>query len=69
MIIKVGDRVCSEFGCGPVVAITKEWVVHENEYGNEVCLCLKYDAVWISPTGYEQGSDQTKTMEIPECDT
>jgi hypothetical protein len=36
--IKVGDYIASEFCAkGKVIAITKEWVIYENENGVEFC--------------------------------
>lgn len=35
MKIRIGEIVQSEFGRGRVVAMSKEWCVHEDEAGNE----------------------------------
>lgn len=36
MKVKIGDIVESEFGTGPLVAVTKEWVIHEVVNGDRV---------------------------------
>ena len=45
MIVKIGDIVSGEFGTGKIVAITKEWIVHENEKGKEMALPIS--EIWI----------------------
>lgn len=61
MKVKVGDVVCSEFGRGPVVAITKEWLIHIDE-GNdkrpEVILNLDHDPIWVPRDAFEIGGGQ-----------
>lgn len=42
MKIFIGDKVTSDFGTGPLVAVTKEWVVHNIEDGSEVAVPIGY---------------------------
>ena len=45
MLVRIGTVVESEFGRGPVIAITRQWIIHEAE-GNEE-IALPYSDVWI----------------------
>jgi len=46
MIAKVGDVVESDFGRGKIVAITKEWVIHEDDDGTHEFAVSREDG-WI----------------------
>jgi len=45
MFIRIGDVVSSEFGTGPVVAITHQWIVHLSKNGEEQA--VQHDEIWI----------------------
>jgi len=47
MKIKRGTIIESDFGKGPVVAITKSWVIHEDKHGKEYALLAADDTFWI----------------------
>lgn len=47
MKIKRGTIIESDFGKGPVVAITKSWVIHEDERGKEYALLVESETFWI----------------------
>nr|WP_305910497.1 hypothetical protein [Methylomarinum sp. Ch1-1]MDP4523255.1 hypothetical protein [Methylomarinum sp. Ch1-1] len=40
MKIKRGVTVQTDFGVGPVVAITKDWLIHLDEKGREICVYI-----------------------------
>jgi hypothetical protein len=46
--VKIGTVVESDFGTGPVVAITKEWLIHLNQRGKEACCYLKDNDISIA---------------------
>ena len=52
MIINIGDIIASEFGEGPVVAITKDWVVHDCGNGTEAAIPKDDGQFWIPVSGY-----------------
>ena len=48
MIVKIGDIVETEFGKGPVVAITKQWLIHARlKEDDEICVYLPDNDVWV----------------------
>ena len=47
MKVKRGDIIASEFGQGPIVAITKDWLIHLQEEGEEVCIYKPHNNYWI----------------------
>lgn len=47
MRVKIGDIVASEFGQGPIVAMSKTWCIHEDEAGNEIA--VEWADVRIAP--------------------
>ncbi len=47
MKVSIGDIIQSEFGIGKIVAITKEWIIHEDEKGNEIAAHKKETPMWI----------------------
>jgi len=48
MTVRRGDTIESEFGRGLIVAITKQWVIHEIRGGEEeVALYRARDSFWI----------------------
>ena len=47
MIVKRGTIVESDFGYGPVVAVTKSWLIHQTEDGTEVCIYIPDGGVSI----------------------
>lgn len=47
MIVKRGDIVGSDFGIGAIVAITKSWIIHLNERGEEICVYLPENMVYV----------------------
>jgi len=49
MKVKMGDIVVSEFGSGPIVAMSREWCIHEDEAGNEIAVCWPDVAVQAVP--------------------
>lgn len=68
-VLKVGDEVESEFGRGKVVAITKEWLIHENKSGDEVALTRDDDTFWIPVTDFEIGGGQDLQIDVADTDT
>ena len=52
MIINIGDIIASEFGEGPVVAITKDWVVHDCGNGSEAAIPKDDGQFWIIEPEY-----------------
>lgn len=63
MMVRVGTVIGSDFGVGPVVAITKEWIIHESEQGSEFAISRDDDTFWIEPTGIEIGGGQDLEIE------
>jgi hypothetical protein len=49
MRICIGDTIESEFGKGPIVALTNEWVVHDTGDGHEAALPIPADGQWWIP--------------------
>lgn len=41
---RIGTVVQTDFGIGPIVAITKEWLIHHDEKGREVCIYLPFNS-------------------------
>lgn len=69
MKVKVGDVVCSEFGKGPIVAITKEWLIHVDEaqeVKREFALSLSDDLIWIPCEAFLPGGGQDGEAEAKE---
>ena len=66
MKIKVGTEIESEFGRGPVVAITKKWVIHEVEDGDEVGLYIGNQEFWIPVTEREIGGGQERDLQVED---
>lgn len=50
MKVSIGDTIESEFGRGPVVAITEEWIVHDTGDGHEAALSIADHAFWVPVT-------------------
>jgi hypothetical protein len=67
VIVKVGDEIMSEHGQGPIIAITKEWIIHKTNEGYEVALHIG-DDYWEVPAKTVEGlSDEAKlTVEADE---
>ena len=64
MIIHIGDEVHSDFGHGPVVALTDEWVIHENQNGDEIA--VQYSDVWVpaeKPVDAPRGGKEEAELE------
>ena len=62
--VKIGTVIETECGTGPVVAITKSWVIHEDEEGTEMVISIE-DYITIpadvsEPDVSEPDVDQTK---------
>lgn len=66
MKVRVGTVICSDFGTGPVVAITKQWIIHQIDKGSEVCLSREDDFFWIPDSGIEIGGGQDMEIELPD---
>lgn len=49
MRICIGDEIESDFGRGPIVAITNEWIVHDTGDGHEAALPKDPDGRWWIP--------------------
>jgi hypothetical protein len=61
VIIKVGDDLASNFGQGPVVAVTPEWIIHRTACG-EAAIHRSDGEYWVPVTGAEVGGGgQTAT--------
>lgn len=45
MKVKRGMIVQTDFGKGEVVAVTKTWLIHNNEDGDEIC--VNHEADWV----------------------
>ena len=56
MKISIGTIVESEFGRGPVVAITKDWLIHEIFSNKEVCIHIPDGGIWI-PIDFDTPED------------
>jgi len=67
MKIKVGTVISSDFGTGPVVAITKEWLIHIGGGGLEFALG-RDDEYWIpkNEDDHEIGGGQELEIEHPQ---
>ena len=49
MKVFIGDKITSEFGTGKLVAVTKEWIVHEVEDGNRTYeVAISIDDSWVT---------------------
>jgi len=64
MKIKIGDIVESQFGQGPIVAMSKSWCIHEDEAGNEAA--VEWADVKIVPTVDMAQSEITEIDYMPE---
>lgn len=64
MIVKRGDVVASDFGTGPVVAITKEWVIHRIENGDEVAIHRENNWVGVPAQFPEEDVDENAELEV-----
>lgn len=40
MIVKRGTIVETDFGIGPVIAVTKTWLIHQAQDGTEICIYI-----------------------------
>ena len=49
MRICIGDTIESEFGKGPIVALTNEWVIYSTEDGHEAALPIPPNGQWWIP--------------------
>lgn len=63
MEVTTGDIVQSEFGTGKLIAITKEWIVHEVEDGSEVAV-PKNGEVWVPAQIVGMGGGE-ETADLP----
>lgn len=66
MQIKRGDIVSSDFGTGRVVAITKSWVIHEDERGTEVAISRENDVIVVPATFPASDVDEAATMDVEQ---
>ena len=67
MKICLGDLIQSEFGTGPVVALTNEWVVHDTGDGHEAALPKDEGGFWVPVTEFgPHGSKQQQTRQSIE---
>lgn len=64
MIVKRGDIIVSNYGRGKVVAITRTWVIHEVEDGDEVCLQRGLEPMWLDADFPEEDVDATATLDV-----
>lgn len=62
--VKIGTVVKTDFGTGQVVAITKEWLIHNNESGREVCIYLKDNRVSVPCDTSTPDIDATSEIEL-----
>lgn len=62
MKIKRGTIVQTDFGIGPVVAITREWLIHNTENGSEICVFIKDN--WIGVPAEIDGADIPEDREL-----
>ena len=63
MIVNIGDVIESEFGKGKIVAITKEWVVHECGDSHEAAIYIEDCRFWIPVEPGKQGTAK-ESLEI-----
>jgi hypothetical protein len=63
--VKVGTVVESEFGKGPVIALTKTWLIHNDEDGIEICLYLPDNHVWVPADFSEPDVSKSEEVELP----
>ena len=56
MIVKIGDMISSDYGTGKIVAITKEWIIHEDEYGAEMAVPIRETWLPAETTPENRGS-------------
>lgn len=40
MLVKRGTIVETDYGYGPVVAVTKYWLIHQAQDGTEICVYI-----------------------------
>ena len=67
MKVCLGDLIQSEFGTGPVVALTNEWVVHDTGDGHEAALPKDEGGFWVPVTEFgPHGSKQQQTRQSIE---
>ena len=55
MRICIGDTIESEFGKGQIVALTREWVVHDTGDGHEAALPIPSAGQWWIPASDDFG--------------
>lgn len=63
MIVNIGDVIESDFGKGKIVAITKEWIVHECGDSHEAALSIDDRSFWVPAEPGEQGTAK-ESLEI-----
>jgi hypothetical protein len=63
--VKRGDIIESEYGIGPIVAITKEWIIHTGK-DREYALYRGNDAWWIPAKAPKEDVDETVTVEVED---
>ena len=68
MIVELGTILESEFGAGPVVALTNKWIIIDTGDGDEAALPLDREAIhWcVQPTGVGQKGTKHTQVEIRE---
>lgn len=63
-VVRVGSIIESEFGVGPVVAITKEWIVHEDDGGCESAI-HRQDMYWsLLPDEVVEGGGDDEVIHL-----
>lgn len=66
MKVRVGTIIESDFGRGPVVAITKEWIIHQGDGAEEYCLLRDEREYSIPVTEHEIGGGQDGEIDVTE---
>lgn len=58
MKVRVGDIICSEWGEGKIVAITKEYIIHDvdgNVFTGEAAVHRFDDIFWLPKDAFQEG--------------
>jgi len=70
MKVRIGDMVRSSFGSGRIIAMSREWCIHEDEAGNEYALPwedIKVSAFPASTDSFDKEMDLKVVVEPDKC--
>lgn len=63
--VKRGDIIESDYGRGPIVAITEEWIIHKGK-DREYALYRGNDFWWVPSTAPKEDVDESVTVEVED---